>query len=96
MVKRTIRLCASPAKRLEAASARSLRIWNREREFNNAAGFTSKDDSLPPRLLTEGCSSGPAQGKVNELAKMLPKYYEARGWDADGRPTSATRDRLGL
>ncbi|MDP3203042.1 MAG: aldehyde ferredoxin oxidoreductase family protein, partial [Hydrogenophaga sp.] len=29
------------------------RIWNMEREFNNTAGFTSKDDSLPKRLLTE-------------------------------------------
>jgi aldehyde:ferredoxin oxidoreductase len=25
------------------------RIWNMEREFNNRAGFTSKDDSLPAR-----------------------------------------------
>jgi len=72
------------------------RIWNMEREFNNRAGFTAKDDSLPKRLLTEGCSSGPAKGKVNELATMLPKYYEVRGWDADGRPTADTRKRLGL
>ncbi|MDP2222007.1 MAG: aldehyde ferredoxin oxidoreductase family protein, partial [Hydrogenophaga sp.] len=28
------------------------RIWNMEREFNNAAGFTAKDDNLPKRLLT--------------------------------------------
>ncbi len=69
-----------------------------DREFNNRAGFTSKDDSLPPRLTTpEGaCKSGPAKGKFNELATMLPKYYEARGWDAEGRPTAATRARLGL
>ncbi|RPE72924.1 phenylacetaldehyde:ferredoxin oxidoreductase [Tibeticola sediminis] len=72
------------------------RIWNLEREFNNAAGFTAKDDSLPPRLLTEPCKTGPTQGKVNELAKMLPHYYEVRGWDAEGRPTAQTRARLGL
>ena len=72
------------------------RIWNMEREFNNRAGFTAKDDSLPKRLLTEACKSGPAKGKVNELAKMMPKYYAARGWDAEGRPTAATRTRLGL
>jgi aldehyde:ferredoxin oxidoreductase len=72
------------------------RIWNMEREFNNRAGFTAKDDSLPPRLLTEGCKTGPAKGKVNELAKMMPKYYAARGWDAEGRPTAETKKRLGL
>jgi aldehyde:ferredoxin oxidoreductase len=30
------------------------------------------------------------------LADMLPTYYAARGWDAEGRPTAATKERLGL
>ena len=72
------------------------RIWNMEREFNNRAGFTAKDDTLPPRLLKEAAKTGPAKGKVNELDKMLPEYYELRGWDTEGRPTQATRERLGL
>ena len=72
------------------------RIWNMEREFNNRAGFTAKDDSLPKRLLTEACKTGPAKGKVNMLAEMMPKYYAARGWDSEGRPTEATRKRLDL
>ena len=74
------------------------RIWNMEREFNNRAGFTNKDDSLPPRLTSvEGaCKTGPAKGKFNMLAEMLPKYYAVRGWDAEGRPTAATKERLGL
>jgi len=72
------------------------RIWNMEREFNNRAGFTHKDDSLPPRLLTEACKTGPAKGKVNMLAEMMPKYYTARGWDSEGRPTAETRKRLSL
>jgi aldehyde:ferredoxin oxidoreductase len=72
------------------------RIWNMEREFNNAAGFTKADDSLPKRLLTEPAKTGPAKGKVNMLAEMLPKYYAARGWDSEGVPTTATRQRLGL
>ncbi|MEK9801966.1 MAG: aldehyde ferredoxin oxidoreductase family protein [Curvibacter sp.] len=72
------------------------RIWNMEREFNNRAGMTAKDDSLPKRLLTEAAKTGPAKGKVNELAKMLPKYYEVRGWDQEGRPTAETKKRLGL
>ncbi len=72
------------------------RIWNMERDFNNRAGFTEKDDSLPKRLLTEAAKSGPAKGKVSMLPDMLPKYYEARGWDPQGRPTAATKARLGL
>ncbi len=72
------------------------RVWNLEREFNLAAGLSSKDDTLPKRLLEEGANAGPAKGKVNELGKMLPHYYEVRGWDSDGVPTSETRQRLGL
>ncbi|MEW6693496.1 MAG: aldehyde ferredoxin oxidoreductase family protein [Pseudomonadota bacterium] len=72
------------------------RIWNMERAFNNAAGFTAKDDTLPPRLLTEPAKTGPAKGLVNKLPEMLPKYYQVRGWDAEGRPTAETKARLGL
>jgi aldehyde:ferredoxin oxidoreductase len=72
------------------------RIWNMEREFNNRAGFTNKDDNLPKRLLTEPAKTGPAKGLVNGLDKMLPEYYKVRGWDTEGRPTKETRARLGL
>jgi aldehyde:ferredoxin oxidoreductase len=72
------------------------RIWNMERDFNNRAGFTSKDDTLPPRLLKEPAKVGPAKGLVNKLPEMLPKYYEIRGWDADGQLKADTRKRLGL
>ncbi len=72
------------------------RIWNLERQFNLAAGFTAADDTLPKRLLAEPANSGPAKGKVNELGKMLPAYYEARGWSPDGRPTPQTLTRLSL
>ena len=72
------------------------RIWNLERQFNLAAGFTAADDTLPKRLLSEPAKTGPAKGKVNELHKMLPAYYAARGWTADGRPTPDTLARLSL
>jgi len=72
------------------------RIWNMEREFNNAAGFTKADDTLPKRLLTEAAKTGPGKGVVSKLPEMLPKYYEVRGWDSEGRPTSQTKQRLGL
>ena len=81
---------------LENLSLIGERIWNLEREFNNRAGFTDKDDTLPPRLLNEPAKTGPAKGLKSMLPEMLPKYYAARGWNADGTLTAATRTRLGL
>ena len=72
------------------------RIWNLERQFNLAAGLTAADDTLPKRLLEVPAPSGTAKGKVNELGKMLPEYYAARGWTPEGVPTDETLARLGL
>ncbi|MBQ0932129.1 aldehyde ferredoxin oxidoreductase family protein [Ideonella sp. 4Y16] len=72
------------------------RIWNMERDFNNQAGFTAKDDTLPKRLLEEPAKTGPAKGLVSKLPEMLPKYYELRGWDNNGQLKPETRSRLGL
>jgi aldehyde:ferredoxin oxidoreductase len=72
------------------------RIWNMERQYNNAAGFTAKDDDLPARLKTEPAKTGPAKGLVSGIDKMRPEYYQVRGWDAAGVPTAATLSRLGL
>jgi aldehyde:ferredoxin oxidoreductase len=72
------------------------RIWNLEREFNLAAGITGKDDTLPPRLLNEPAKTGPQKGKVAELGRMLPEYYQLRGWTPEGVPTPETHARLGL
>jgi aldehyde:ferredoxin oxidoreductase len=72
------------------------RIWNMEKQFNLAAGLSKKDDNLPPRLTTEPAKTGPAKGLVNGLDKMLPEYYELRGWDKEGVPKAETLSRLGL
>ncbi len=72
------------------------RIWNLERQFNLAAGFTGKDDNLPARLVKDAAKTGPAEGKTNGLDKMLPEYYEVRGWTGDGVPSNETLDRLSL
>lgn len=72
------------------------RVWNLERKFNLDAGFTGKDDTLPKRLLKDAAKSGPAEGKVSELGKMLPEYYQLRGWTKDGIPTNETLSRLVL
>lgn len=72
------------------------RIWNLERLFNIKAGFTKKDDTLPPRLLHEPMKDGPHKGRVVELDKMLPEYYSLRGWDENGIPTEQKLQELGL
>jgi len=72
------------------------RIWNQERLWNLKAGFTKKDDTLPPRLLKEPIPSGASKGEICELDKMLPEYYKLRGWDEEGRPTKEKLEELGL
>lgn len=72
------------------------RIWNLEKQFNLKAGFSKKDDTLPPRLLNEPLKSGPAKGKVAELDVMLKEYYEVRGWDAEGVPIGDKLSELAL
>jgi aldehyde:ferredoxin oxidoreductase len=81
---------------MESLAALGERIWNMERQFNLAAGFTAKDDDLPPRLKTEAAKTGPAKGLVNGIDKMRPEYYKVRGWTPDGVPTAETLKRLGL
>ena len=57
---------------------------------------SSEDDTLPKRLLTEPAKTGPAKGLTNGLDKMLPEYYQLRGWDEKGHLKPETRARLGL
>jgi aldehyde:ferredoxin oxidoreductase len=72
------------------------RIWNLERLYNNRAGLTRKDDSLPPRMLEEPLTEGAARGHVVPLEEMLDDYYQYRGWDHEGRPTPQKLAELGL
>ena len=81
---------------MESLAALGERVWNMERVFNNAAGFTAKDDDLPPRLKTEPAKTGPAKGLVSGIDKMRPEYYKVRGWTPEGVPTPDTLKRLGL
>lgn len=72
------------------------RIWNLERLFNLKAGLTKADDNLPKRLLKDAHQSGPSAGVTVKLDQMLPIYYEKRGWDQEGVPTSDKLAELGL
>ena len=51
---------------------------------------------MPKRLLEEGANEGPAKGMTSGLKKMLPVYYETRGWTPDGVPSNETIARLNL
>ncbi len=82
--------------RLEELMKAGERIWNLERVFNLKAGITGKEDRLPDRIVKEPMPGGPAKGRVSELSKMLPEYYELRGWDKEGVPTKNKLKELGL
>ncbi len=71
------------------------RIYNVERLFNVREG--DPGDDLSKRVKEEPLPDGPAKGHTAKeaLEKMLPAYYEARGWE-NGKPTKETLKRLGL
>ena len=72
------------------------RIFNAERLYLLAAGFTRKDDSLPRRITHEPMPLGPAKGMVCRLEEMLGPYYALRGWSPEGVPTKGKIADLGL
>ena len=71
------------------------RVWNLERVFNVREGVTRADDTLPARLLEEPLTTGKGKGHVAKLDN-LPDYYQARGWDENGKPTPEKLKELGL
>jgi aldehyde:ferredoxin oxidoreductase len=75
------------------------RIVNLERLFNVREGVRRSQDVLPWRVMHEPIPEGPSAGMYcppEELSAMLDVYYALRGWDADGVPTAARLDALGL
>lgn len=71
------------------------RIQVLERYMNTREGISSKDDTLPGRLLHEGRKSDP-KGRTVPLDKMVPKYYRVRGYDKNGIPKDRTLKKLGI
>jgi aldehyde:ferredoxin oxidoreductase len=72
------------------------RSLNVKRLLNISCGLTRADDSLPYRFTHEPFRSGNSAGHVPDLPKMLAEYYECRGWDENGIPTSGKLSELGL
>jgi aldehyde:ferredoxin oxidoreductase len=74
------------------------RVWNLTRLFNVREGVSRADDELPAKLR-EPLDSGPNAGAAIDAESfdaMLDEYYSQRGWDADGRPSRETIERLDL
>jgi aldehyde:ferredoxin oxidoreductase len=70
----------------EDVRAVGRRTWTLVRAFNCREGFDRDDDRLPAPL------SADLDGERFRAARAA--YYDLRGWDARGRPTAATLDRL--
>ena len=71
------------------------RIWILKRGLNNLMGVTAEDDRLTKRMLTPFTDGG-AVGSVPDIEMMKKEYYTLRGLEADGKPSKAKLDELGL
>lgn len=71
------------------------RVYNLERLFLVRAGFSRADDTLAPRMA-EPMPEGPIKGETFDLSRLLDEYYLVRGWDANGIPTRARLEQLGI
>ncbi|MBP7582435.1 MAG: aldehyde ferredoxin oxidoreductase family protein [Spirochaetes bacterium] len=71
------------------------RIHVLERYMNTREGISSKDDTLPVRMLNESRKCDHHERTV-PLEWMRRRYYKARGFDSDGIPKAGLLRRLGI
>jgi len=74
------------------------RTWTLTRLFNVREGFDAADETLP-ELFERPLEGGPAEGGAIDadwFDGLRQRYYAARGWNADGIPTSQLLERLNL
>jgi aldehyde:ferredoxin oxidoreductase len=75
------------------------RRLNLLRVFNLREGFDRTQDVLPSRLVDPLGGSGPTAGvgvDRSGFEAALELYYQLNGWGADGNPTQATLEQLGI
>ena len=72
------------------------RIFNIKRMISVRRGISRKDDTLPPRILTQRLLEGGTRGNLPNLGVMLNEYYSVRGWSEEGIPTKKKLSQLGL
>jgi aldehyde:ferredoxin oxidoreductase len=60
-------------------------------------GISRKDDTLPYKVYARPVLTGPNAGKIidrDEFQKLLSMYYQKRGWDENGVPSSELAKRI--
>ena len=75
----------------------SRRVIAAKKLFNERAGWTPAEDTLPPRFLAKALGDDPAARLTREqLGEAVSAYYLARGWTGEGFLTPAGLAALGL
>lgn len=72
-----------------------IRGYNIERMMNIRLGLTADQDKLPRRLTHELEDKNNLDTRV-KLEEMKQRYYNIRGWDANGIPTAKTLKKYGI
>jgi aldehyde:ferredoxin oxidoreductase len=75
------------------------RIVTAKKLFNIREGWTSAEDTLPKRFLSEELPDGAANGAAlprERLQEMIKAYYAARQWDRQGNVPCEVVSELGL
>lgn len=77
------------------------KVWNITRAFTirEYGQYDRKIDYPPARFYEEPIPTGPNKGHYIDLEginALLDEYYELRGWDNNGIPTTAKLQELGL
>jgi aldehyde:ferredoxin oxidoreductase len=73
------------------------RITQLQKLLNIRYGWKKADDFNYPKRFMEPVDVGPAAGKIPVgLEDAIMDYYKERGWDADGKPTMAKLEEVGL
>jgi aldehyde:ferredoxin oxidoreductase len=60
-------------------------LWDLKRKYSIKCGISKADDKIGARF-SKLIKKGGTRKNVPPVADMLPLYYEARGWDAEGIP----------
>jgi aldehyde:ferredoxin oxidoreductase len=75
----------------------ALRVVAARKCINQREGWTTAEDTLPARFLSDQPESPGAPFLPRaRLEAMIAAYYEARGWTAEGRIPDRLRGDLGL
>ncbi|MGI8978514.1 MAG: aldehyde ferredoxin oxidoreductase family protein [Pirellulaceae bacterium] len=75
----------------------SRRVVAAKKLFNQRAGWTTAEDTLPHRFLSQTLSDDPAAHLSREqLSAAVAAYYQGRGWTSEGRLTQESLATLGL